>query len=157
MSTRAEARCCLRRRPSSQGFDSRHILLVFCSLFDSLAYSFQHSNRLQLLTYQATAPLQRTRAGHALLTAPLPDSRSLPLSLLGAFIFSKDDLTMVSSSLSSTVLQHQLTLAPSLPSHLGNAPPTHQGVSFSSLFSKLSGLFSRQTEVRILMLGLDSA
>ncbi|GAA5819959.1 hypothetical protein JCM11251_005425 [Rhodosporidiobolus azoricus] len=32
-----------------------------------------------------------------------------------------------------------------------------QGVSFSSLFNKLSGLFSRQTEVRILMLGLDSA
>ncbi|KAK4046529.1 Arf GTPase arl1 [Microbotryomycetes sp. NB124-2] len=31
------------------------------------------------------------------------------------------------------------------------------GVSFSSLFTKLSGLFSRQTEVRILMLGLDSA
>ncbi|GAA6047437.1 ADP-ribosylation factor-like protein 1 [Rhodotorula toruloides] len=32
-----------------------------------------------------------------------------------------------------------------------------QGVSFSSLFTKISGLFSRQTEVRILMLGLDSA
>ncbi|GAA5845557.1 hypothetical protein JCM8208_002175 [Rhodotorula glutinis] len=31
------------------------------------------------------------------------------------------------------------------------------GVSFSTLFSKISGLFSRQTEVRILMLGLDSA
>jgi len=31
------------------------------------------------------------------------------------------------------------------------------GVSFSSLFSRLSGLFSRQSEVRILMLGLDSA
>lgn len=31
------------------------------------------------------------------------------------------------------------------------------GVSFSSLFSRMSGLFSRTSEVRILMLGLDSA
>lgn len=31
------------------------------------------------------------------------------------------------------------------------------GVSFSSLFSKLTGLFSRQSEIRILLLGLDSA
>lgn len=61
-------------------------------------------------------------------------------------------------------------LAP-LPPHLAtDLVPSHrvcplvctwdgctQGVSFSSLFTKISGLFSRQTEVRILMLGLDSA
>lgn len=31
------------------------------------------------------------------------------------------------------------------------------GIAFSTIFSRLSGLFSRTSEVRILMLGLDSA
>ncbi|GAA5935413.1 hypothetical protein JCM10213_004023 [Rhodosporidiobolus nylandii] len=56
---------------------------------------------------------------------------------------------------SSDSLPPSLTSRPPLPRT--PSPVGLHGVSFSSLFSRLSGLFSRQTEVRILMLGLDSA
>ncbi|GAA6038209.1 hypothetical protein JCM8097_005795 [Rhodosporidiobolus ruineniae] len=62
-----------------------------------------------------------------------------------------------SLTLSSPHRSVTLPLSRLSPSACSYGRSDSQGVSFSSLFSKLSGLFSRQTEVRILMLGLDSA